>query len=179
MLAHEDEVVGAGERPALLEPADHQEDRMTGFTFKLESPDGTPADPPTFRAAVPDWQAGHEIYFPTAGCASWRRGSMKERTAIRFRFSSSCTRRGEAQLLVRRVSVLAGRPVVDRAVPRKMLDHDGRGVFEVHRQTPTVRAYHFDVSPLENSFETSRELDLPPVVVADEDLVQVSVRAYT
>jgi hypothetical protein len=37
---------------------------MTGFTFKLEQPDGTPAEPPTFRAAVPDWRPGHEIYFP-------------------------------------------------------------------------------------------------------------------
>ena len=29
------------------------------FTFKLE--DGTPADPPTFTAAVPNWRAGDEI----------------------------------------------------------------------------------------------------------------------
>jgi hypothetical protein len=27
------------------------------FTFKLEHPDGTPADPPTLRSAVPNWQA--------------------------------------------------------------------------------------------------------------------------
>ena len=25
------------------------------FTFKLEHPDGTPADPPTLRSAVPNW----------------------------------------------------------------------------------------------------------------------------
>jgi len=25
------------------------------FTFKLEQEDGTPADPPTLRAAVPNW----------------------------------------------------------------------------------------------------------------------------
>jgi hypothetical protein len=37
---------------------------MTAFTFKLERPDGTSADPPMFRAAVPDRKPGHEIYFP-------------------------------------------------------------------------------------------------------------------
>jgi hypothetical protein len=31
------------------------------FTFKLERADGTPADPPSFRAAVPDWRAGDVI----------------------------------------------------------------------------------------------------------------------
>ena len=31
------------------------------FTFKLELEDGTPADPPTFTAAVPDWNAGDNI----------------------------------------------------------------------------------------------------------------------
>jgi hypothetical protein len=34
---------------------------MAGFTYRLEHKDGTPADPPTFRAAVPTWQAGDEI----------------------------------------------------------------------------------------------------------------------
>jgi len=28
------------------------------FTFKLVHPDGTPADPPTLRSAVPNWQVG-------------------------------------------------------------------------------------------------------------------------
>jgi hypothetical protein len=28
------------------------------FIFKLEHPDGTPADPPTLRSAVPNWQVG-------------------------------------------------------------------------------------------------------------------------
>jgi hypothetical protein len=28
------------------------------FTYKLEEEDGTPADPPTFRSAVPTWQPG-------------------------------------------------------------------------------------------------------------------------
>ena len=31
------------------------------FTFKLEYPDGTPADPPTIRSAVPNWQIGDTI----------------------------------------------------------------------------------------------------------------------
>lgn len=31
------------------------------FTFKLEHPDGTPADPPTLRSAVPVWKPGHTI----------------------------------------------------------------------------------------------------------------------
>ena len=36
---------------------------MAGFLFRLETEDGKPADPPTLHAAVPDWKAGHEIYF--------------------------------------------------------------------------------------------------------------------
>jgi hypothetical protein len=31
------------------------------FLFKLEREDGTPADPPTLRAAVPTWNAGDTI----------------------------------------------------------------------------------------------------------------------
>jgi hypothetical protein len=31
------------------------------FHFTLELEDGTPADPPTFTAAVPNWQAGDTI----------------------------------------------------------------------------------------------------------------------
>jgi hypothetical protein len=34
---------------------------MAAFTFKLELTDGTPADPPTLKAAVPDWRAGNTI----------------------------------------------------------------------------------------------------------------------
>jgi hypothetical protein len=33
------------------------------FTFKLEHPDGTPADPPTLRSAVPNWEIGDKIPF--------------------------------------------------------------------------------------------------------------------
>jgi hypothetical protein len=31
------------------------------FTFKLEHPDGTPADPPTLQSAVPNWEIGDQI----------------------------------------------------------------------------------------------------------------------
>ena len=31
------------------------------FQFRLEHEDGTPADPPTLKAAVPDWRAGNTI----------------------------------------------------------------------------------------------------------------------
>jgi hypothetical protein len=31
------------------------------FMFKLELEDGTPADPPTFSAAVPNWRSGDVI----------------------------------------------------------------------------------------------------------------------
>jgi hypothetical protein len=31
------------------------------LTFKLETRDGTPADPPTFRTAAPIWRAGDTI----------------------------------------------------------------------------------------------------------------------
>ena len=31
------------------------------FTFKLEQADGTPAEPPTLKSAVPDWRVGDTI----------------------------------------------------------------------------------------------------------------------
>ena len=34
---------------------------MGSFAFKLEREDGTPADPPTLQAAVPNWRAGDLI----------------------------------------------------------------------------------------------------------------------
>jgi hypothetical protein len=34
---------------------------MGSFAFKLEREDGTPADPPTLHAAVPNWRAGDVI----------------------------------------------------------------------------------------------------------------------
>jgi hypothetical protein len=38
-----------------------EEDRMAGFLFRLETPEGVPAEPPTLRSAVPNWQAGDTI----------------------------------------------------------------------------------------------------------------------
>jgi len=35
---------------------------MAGFTFRLELADGTPAEPPTFAAAVPNWRPGDTIH---------------------------------------------------------------------------------------------------------------------
>lgn len=35
---------------------------MGGFTFRLEHEDGTPAEPRTFDAAVPNWRAGDTIH---------------------------------------------------------------------------------------------------------------------
>ena len=34
---------------------------MGAFAFKLEPQDGTPADPPTLKTAVPNWTAGDVI----------------------------------------------------------------------------------------------------------------------
>ena len=33
------------------------------FMFRLEQEDGAPAEPPTPRAARPDWRIGDSIYF--------------------------------------------------------------------------------------------------------------------
>jgi hypothetical protein len=34
---------------------------MGSFAFKLDREDGTPVDPPTLQAAVPNWRAGDVI----------------------------------------------------------------------------------------------------------------------
>jgi hypothetical protein len=34
---------------------------MAAFTFKLEHPDGTPANPDTLKTAVPNWRVGDTI----------------------------------------------------------------------------------------------------------------------
>jgi hypothetical protein len=34
---------------------------MAGFLFRLETPEGAPADPPTFSTAVPNWRPGDVI----------------------------------------------------------------------------------------------------------------------
>lgn len=31
------------------------------FTYKLEQQDGTPAEPPTLKTAVPDWRPGDTV----------------------------------------------------------------------------------------------------------------------
>jgi hypothetical protein len=38
-----------------------QEGNRMAFTFKLELEDGTPADPPKFTSAVPNWRPGHTV----------------------------------------------------------------------------------------------------------------------
>jgi hypothetical protein len=50
------------------------------FTFKLEHPDGAPADPPTLRSAVPNWRsATRSRSVPVSRrCSSW--DSERERT---------------------------------------------------------------------------------------------------
>jgi hypothetical protein len=35
---------------------------MAGFLFKLETPEGEPAEPPTLSAAVPNWRPGDMIH---------------------------------------------------------------------------------------------------------------------
>jgi hypothetical protein len=37
---------------------------MGSFAFRLEREDGTPADPPTLQAAVPNWSAGDVMVEP-------------------------------------------------------------------------------------------------------------------
>jgi hypothetical protein len=34
---------------------------MAGFLFRLETPDGAPAEPPTFDTATPNWRPGDVI----------------------------------------------------------------------------------------------------------------------
>ena len=34
---------------------------MAGFLFRLEKADGVPAEPPTLKAAVPNWRPGDTI----------------------------------------------------------------------------------------------------------------------
>ena len=35
---------------------------MAGFLFRLETEDGSPAEPPTLSSVVPDWGIGHTIH---------------------------------------------------------------------------------------------------------------------
>ena len=36
---------------------------MAGFLFRLKRADGTPAEPPSFSSAVPNWAPGETIHF--------------------------------------------------------------------------------------------------------------------
>jgi hypothetical protein len=56
------------------------------FTFQLEDLDGTPADPPTLRSAVPDWAIGDKIPFgpdkPALLVVGIRNASEDEHSAV-------------------------------------------------------------------------------------------------
>jgi hypothetical protein len=38
---------------------------MAGFLFRLETADGSPAEPPSLSAAVPSWRPGDTIHLGT------------------------------------------------------------------------------------------------------------------
>jgi hypothetical protein len=59
------------------------------FTFKLEHPDGTPADPRTLRSAVPHWSPGDTIPLGRAGRRYWSLVSVTRANLNTTRFSSS------------------------------------------------------------------------------------------
>jgi hypothetical protein len=46
---------------AVRSPSDNGRENRMAFTYRLEQEDGTPADPPTFRTAVPTWRAGDTV----------------------------------------------------------------------------------------------------------------------
>jgi hypothetical protein len=50
------------------------------FTFKLEDPHGTPADPPTIRSAGPNWEVGDKTVRPRPATAAGRRVAERERS---------------------------------------------------------------------------------------------------
>lgn len=49
---------------------------MSGFTYALEHEDGSPADPPTFRSALPTWRPGDTI--PLGGNRTLRVVAVRE-----------------------------------------------------------------------------------------------------
>jgi hypothetical protein len=59
------------------------------FTFKLEQADGTPADPPTFRASVPNWRPSDTI--PLGRKALRAVGVRRARTRTEIPYWSSKT----------------------------------------------------------------------------------------
>jgi hypothetical protein len=60
---------------------------MAGFAFKLEHEDGTPADPATLSAPVPNWRPGDTIHLGRDGTlqviATWLdEGPDGDRTSV-------------------------------------------------------------------------------------------------
>ena len=53
---------------------------MSAFLFRLETKDGTPADPAELHAAIPTWRVGTRSTWASARCASW---PCETRTAMR------------------------------------------------------------------------------------------------
>ena len=51
---------------------------MAGFLFKLETPDGAPAEPSSFSSAVQNWAPGETIHF---GYKTLRVVGVPKRTA--------------------------------------------------------------------------------------------------
>jgi len=46
-----------------------EEDRMTGFLFRLETSEGVAADPSMLKSIVPNWKPGDSIYLDAGRCA--------------------------------------------------------------------------------------------------------------
>jgi hypothetical protein len=44
---------------------------MGAFAFNLEHGDGSPADPPTLKTAVPNWASGDTSRWGVAGRCAW------------------------------------------------------------------------------------------------------------
>jgi hypothetical protein len=63
---------------------------MAGFTYKLEHEDGTPADPPRFRAAVPNWRTGDTIALGRTEC-------FESSTFATTRIGPGASRRGRTR----------------------------------------------------------------------------------
>jgi hypothetical protein len=45
---------------------------MAGFLFRLETPEGAPADPPTLASATPNWRPGTRSLSDARRCAWYR-----------------------------------------------------------------------------------------------------------
>ena len=51
------------------------------FTFRLEQADGTPAEPPSLRSAVPNWRVGDTIPLGRDRTCAWSASSSQARTS--------------------------------------------------------------------------------------------------